>query len=163
MDDQDLMADAWAEALGEQSAAEIKPAELEEFSSDSPISAEERRKLDAILDIPVTITMEVGRSQITLRIDYQLFSGSLDDDGVWPSDFLCELVNRGSIGQCALVHDDLVRAEDVQRLGCALVDVVLDVTNWADHAVWQIVPVTAVAPYRRKAETVVTVRTWAFP
>ena len=55
MDDQDLMADAWAAALGEQADAEIKPAKLEEFDESAPISMEERRKLDAILDIPVTI------------------------------------------------------------------------------------------------------------
>ena len=51
MDDQDLMADAWAAALGEQAESEVKPAKLEEFDASEPISAEERRKLDAILDI----------------------------------------------------------------------------------------------------------------
>jgi len=30
MDDQDLMADAWAAALGEQAESEVKPAVLEE-------------------------------------------------------------------------------------------------------------------------------------
>ena len=108
-DEQDLMADAWAAALEEQVTAEAKPAPLEELKDEAPISAEERRKLDTILDIPVTIAMEVGRSQITLRIDYQLSSGSLDDDCIWPGDFLCELVNRGSIWQRALFHNDFVR------------------------------------------------------
>lgn len=42
-----------------------------------PISAEERRKLDAILDIPVTISMEVGRSQISIRNLLQLNQGSV--------------------------------------------------------------------------------------
>ena len=71
-DEEDLMADAWAAALEEQVTAEAKPAPLEELTDDAPISAEERRKLDTILDIPVTIAMEVGRSQISIRNLLQL-------------------------------------------------------------------------------------------
>ena len=71
-EEEDLMADAWAAALEEQVTAEAKPAPLEELKDDAPISAEERRKLDTILDIPVTIAMEVGRSQISIRNLLQL-------------------------------------------------------------------------------------------
>ena len=65
--EEDLMADAWAAALEEQVKSEARPATLDEFDTDAPITAEERRKLDTILDIPVTIAMEVGRSQINIR------------------------------------------------------------------------------------------------
>lgn len=71
-EEEDLMADARAAALEEQVTAEAKPAPLEELKDDAPISAEERRKLDTILDIPVTIAMEVGRSQISIRNLLQL-------------------------------------------------------------------------------------------
>ena len=70
--EEDLMADAWAAALEEQAKTEAQPAQLEEFDESAPISAEERRKLDTILDIPVTISMEVGRSQISIRNLLQL-------------------------------------------------------------------------------------------
>ena len=117
MDDQDLMADAWAEALGEQSAAEIKPAELEEFSSDSPISAEERRKLDAILDIPVTITMEVGRSQISIRNLLQLNQGSVVELDRVAGEPLDVLVN-GTL----IAHGEVVVVND--KFGIRLTDVI---------------------------------------
>ena len=55
----------WDEAMDEQAAAEAaETVELEDLQEDNePITGEEKRKLDAILDIPVTISMEVGRSQ----------------------------------------------------------------------------------------------------
>ncbi len=41
------------------------------------LRGEEKRKLDAILDIPVTISMEVGRSNISIRNLLQLNQGSV--------------------------------------------------------------------------------------
>ncbi len=65
-DDQKL-ADEWAAALGEDPMApdidvdEVLAAPLDELKdSPAPISEDERRKLDTIMDIPVTISMEVG-------------------------------------------------------------------------------------------------------
>ena len=116
MDDQDLMADAWAAALGEQEAGEAKPAELEQFDEDAPISAEERRKLDAILDIPVTITMEVGRSQITIRNLLQLNQGSVVELDRIAGEPLDVLVNGTLIahGEVVVVNDKFgIRLRDV--------------------------------------------------
>lgn len=71
------MADEWAAALAEQEA-QVQPAPLEELTDDSaPVSDDERRKLDSILDIPVTISMEVGRTQISIRNLLQLNQGSV--------------------------------------------------------------------------------------
>ncbi len=117
MDDQDLIADAWAAALGEQSAAEAKPAELEEFSAEAPISAEERRKLDAILDIPVTITMEVGRSQISIRNLLQLNQGSVVELDRVAGEPLDVLVN-GTL----IAHGEVVVVND--KFGIRLTDVI---------------------------------------
>ena len=107
-DEQDLMADAWAAALEEQVTAEAKPAPLEELKDEAPISAEERRKLDTILDIPVTIAMEVGRSQISIRNLLQLNQGSVVDLDV--------LVNGTLIaqGEVVVVNDKFgIRLTDV--------------------------------------------------
>ena len=117
MDDQDLMADAWAAALGEQAESEVKPAVLEEFDASEPISAEERRKLDAILDIPVTITMEVGRSQISIRSLLQLNQGSVVELERGAGESLDVFVN-GTL----IAHGEVVVIND--RFGVRLTDVV---------------------------------------
>ena len=117
MDDQDLMADAWAAALGEQEAGEAKPAELEQFDEDAPISAEERRKLDAMLDIPVTITMEVGRSQISIRNLLQLNQGSVVELDRIAGEPLDVLVN-GTL----IAHGEVVVVND--KFGIRLTDVI---------------------------------------
>ena len=117
MDDQDLMADAWAAALGEQAESEVKPAVLEEFDASEPISAEERRKLDAILDIPVTITMEVGRSQISIRSLLQLNQGSVVELGRVAGEPLDVLVN-GTL----IAHGEVVVVND--KFGIRLTDVI---------------------------------------
>ena len=80
-DDQDTM-DEWAAALAEaeggDDAGEAQVAELDELSDEkSEITGEEKRKLDTILDIPVTISMEVGRSKINIRNLLQLNQGSV--------------------------------------------------------------------------------------
>ena len=116
MDDQDLMADAWAAALGEQAESEVKPAVLEEFDASEPISAEERRKLDAILDIPVTITMEVGRSQISIR-NLQLNQGSVVELDRVAGEPLDVLVN-GTL----IAHGEVVVVND--KFGIRLTDVI---------------------------------------
>ena len=117
MDDQDLMADAWAAALGEQADSEVKPAKLEEFDASEPISAEERRKLDAILDIPVTITMEVGRSQISIRNLLQLNQDSVVELDRVAGEPLDVLVN-GTL----IAHGEVVVVND--KFGIRLTDVI---------------------------------------
>lgn len=116
-DEQDLMADAWAAALEEQVTAEAKPAPLEELKDEAPISAEERRKLDTILDIPVTIAMEVGRSQISIRNLLQLNQGSVVELDRVAGEPLDVLVN-GTL----IAHGEVVVVND--KFGIRLTDVV---------------------------------------
>ena len=116
-EEEDLMADAWAAALEEQVIAEAKPAPLEELTDDAPISAEERRKLDTILDIPVTIAMEVGRSQISIRNLLQLNQGSVVELDRVAGEPLDVLVN------CTLIaHGEVVVVND--KFGIRLTDVI---------------------------------------
>ena len=115
--EEDLMADAWAAALEEQAKTEAQPAQLEEFDESAPISAEERRKLDTILDIPVTISMEVGRSQISIRNLLQLNQGSVVELDRVAGEPLDVLVN-GTL----IAHGEVVVVND--KFGIRLTDVI---------------------------------------
>ena len=83
MSDDQKLADEWAAALGAQeNGGDPSAAPIEDFDDDgssgkAPLSVEERKKLDSILDIPVTITMEVGHAKISIRNLLQLNQGSV--------------------------------------------------------------------------------------
>ena len=115
--EEDLMADAWAAALDEQVKSEARPATLDEFDTDAPITAEERRKLDTILEIPVTIAMEVGRSQINIRNLLQLNQGSVVELDRVAGEPLDVLVN-GTL----IAHGEVVVVND--KFGIRLTDVI---------------------------------------
>lgn len=97
--DTDPVEDAWAEALDEQSGA--KAASFDELSDDGhPGSGDV--KLDVVLDIPVTISMEIGRTKISIRNLLQLNQGSvveLDRLAGEPMDVLVNgtLIARGEV------------------------------------------------------------------
>ena len=120
--DEDLS--MWDEALDEQaeaSAEESKQAEtveLEELTQDNaPITGEEKRKLDTILDIPVTISMEVGRSHISIRNLLQLNQGSVVELDRVAGEALDVLVN-GTL----IAHGEVVVVND--KFGIRLTDVI---------------------------------------
>jgi flagellar motor switch protein FliN/FliY len=122
--DEDLS--MWDEALDEQaeartSAENAEAVELEELTADDkPISGEEKRKLDAILDIPVTISMEVGRSNISIRNLLQLNQGSVVELDRVAGESLDVLVN-GTL----IAHGEVVVVND--KFGIRLTDVVSQV------------------------------------
>lgn len=124
-DDQDTM-DEWAAALAEAEQSETgddaELAELEDFSSQSgsKLSADERRKLDTILDIPVTISMEVGRSKINIRNLLQLNQGSVVELDRVAGEPLDVLVN-GTL----IAHGEVVVVND--KFGIRLTDVISQV------------------------------------
>ena len=120
--DEDLS--MWDEALDEQaeaSAAGInapETVELEELTEDdAPITGEEKRKLDAILDIPVTISMEVGRTDISIRNLLQLNQGSVVELDRVAGEALDVLVN-GTL----IAHGEVVVVND--KFGIRLTDVI---------------------------------------
>ncbi|UXI00575.1 flagellar motor switch protein FliN [Photobacterium sp. TY1-4] len=117
-DDQQI-ADDWAAALAEQAIDEgVQPAPLEELTDDSkPITDDERRKLDTILDIPVTISMEVGRSQISIRNLLQLNQGSVVELDRIAGESLDVMVN-GTL----IAHGEVVVVND--KFGIRLTDVI---------------------------------------
>jgi flagellar motor switch protein FliN/FliY len=116
------LADEWAAALSEDplaaGAAEVEAAPLEELSdSSTPISDDERRKLDTIMDIPVTISMEVGRSQISIRNLLQLNQGSVVELDRVAGESLDVMVN-GTL----IAHGEVVVVND--KFGIRLTDVI---------------------------------------
>ncbi len=117
--DQDTM-DEWAAALAEAegSPVDAQAVELEELQEDrAPITADERRKLDTILDIPVTISMEVGRAKISIRNLLQLNQGSVVELERVAGEPLDVLVN-GTL----IAHGEVVVVND--KFGIRLTDVI---------------------------------------
>ncbi|AEY02419.1 flagellar motor switch protein [Oceanimonas sp. GK1] len=116
--DQSELDDIWGDAMAEQEGG-VKPAELDDFSADgqTPITQEERRKLDTILDIPVTISMEVGKSQISIRNLLQLNQGSVVELDRLAGEPLDVMVN-GTL----IAHGEVVVVND--KFGIRLTDVI---------------------------------------
>jgi flagellar motor switch protein FliN/FliY len=123
--------DDWAAAMAEQADEEGKTegepgdefgmgaevADLEEFEEDREITPKEKRKLDTILDIPVTIAMEVGRSNISIRNLLQLNQGSVVELDRVAGEPLDVLVN-GTL----IAHGEVVVVND--KFGIRLTDVI---------------------------------------
>ncbi len=115
-DDKDTM-DEWAAALAEAEGG-AQAVELEELEEDkTPITADEKRKLDTILDIPVTISMEVGRAKISIRNLLQLNQGSVVELERVAGEPLDVLVN-GTL----IAHGEVVVVND--KFGIRLTDVI---------------------------------------
>jgi flagellar motor switch protein FliN/FliY len=112
----------WDEAMDEQAASTLgaEAVELEELTKDAPISVDEKRKLDTILDIPVSISMEVGRSQISIRNLLQLNQGSVVELDRVAGESLDVLVN-GTL----IAHGEVVVVND--KFGIRLTDVISQV------------------------------------
>ncbi|MGJ8678752.1 flagellar motor switch protein FliN [Paraglaciecola sp.] len=125
--------DDWAAAMAEQADEEAKDgeeaassdefglgaevAELDELEEDQEITPKEKRKLDTILDIPVTISMEVGRSNISIRNLLQLNQGSVVELDRVAGEPLDVLVN-GTL----IAHGEVVVVND--KFGIRLTDVI---------------------------------------
>ncbi|GIU20206.1 flagellar motor switch protein FliN [Shewanella schlegeliana] len=110
--------DDWAAAMAEQAIEEAKAVELDEFSSDAaPLTEDEASKLDAIMDIPVTISMEVGRSFINIRNLLQLNQGSVVELDRVAGEPLDVMVN-GTL----IAHGEVVVVND--KFGIRLTDVI---------------------------------------
>ena len=101
----ETLADEWEAALEEQEDGEgggAAKAEFVELQADAAKSANSDIKLDAILDVPVTIAMEIGRTRINIHNLLQLNQGSvveLDRLAGEPMDVLVNgtLVAKGEV------------------------------------------------------------------
>ena len=101
----ETLADEWEAALEEQEDGEgggAAKAEFVELQADAAKGANSDIKLDAILDVPVTIAMEIGRTRINIHTLLQLNQGSvveLDRLAGEPMDVLVNgtLVAKGEV------------------------------------------------------------------
>ncbi|MBI2379374.1 MAG: flagellar motor switch protein FliN [Gammaproteobacteria bacterium] len=123
----EAMPDDWAAALAEQAEVDrqmnqgalpdVLPAPMEVLSDEgAPISQEQARKMEVILDIPVTLSMEVGRTQISIRNLLQLNQGSVVELDRLAGEPLDVLVNGTLIahGEVVVVNEKFgIRLTDV--------------------------------------------------
>lgn len=120
--DQSAMADEWAAAMQEQTDVEatqtnVNAVELDEFVDEAvPSTRVDGQDLDVILDIPVSISMEVGRTSITIRNLLQLNQGSVIELDRLAGEPLDVLVNGTLIahGEVVVVNEKFgIRMTDV--------------------------------------------------
>lgn len=112
--------DPWAEAMEEQAAAEstqqkANPAPVAQLDDDGKPRMDV--DLDMVMDIPVTISMEIGRTRISIRNLLQLSQGSvveLDRLAGEPMDVL--------VNDTLIAHGEVVVVND--KFGIRLTDVI---------------------------------------
>ena len=99
-------------------AAEAQPAELGDLKPDPAApNANRELNLDVVLDIPVTLSMEVGRSRISIRNLMQLNQGSVVELERATGEPLDVYVN-GTL----IAHGEVVVVND--KFGIRLTDVI---------------------------------------
>jgi len=141
-EDEETVGDDWADAMEEQSVAEAEGEadwgdalkeqgdaenlesaqfdELEAQSDSEPVKADvspEDIKLDVILDVPVTVSMEIGRTQVNIRNLLQLNQGSVIELDRFAGEPMDVLVN-GTL----IAHGEVVVVND--KFGIRLTDVI---------------------------------------
>jgi flagellar motor switch protein FliN/FliY len=112
--------DDWAAALAEQAGAEssAKPAPMPVFDGATSVAGQPAaNNLDMILDIPVSLTVELGRTKIAIRNLLQLAQGSIVElDGLAgePMDVL--------VNGCLIAQGEVVVVND--KFGIRLTDII---------------------------------------
>ena len=118
--DDDALADEWAAALEQQGAEEAlaQPVELDPLTDfSSPMAEGESPNLEVILDIPVTLSMEVGSTEISIRNLLQLSQGSVIELDRLAGEALDVMVN-GTL----VAHGEVVVVND--KFGIRLTDII---------------------------------------
>jgi len=79
-DNNDDVGDDWAAAMNEQAVAEettAAPADFQNLQPDAGALNAMEESIEMILDIPVTVSVEIGRSKINIRNLLKLNQGSV--------------------------------------------------------------------------------------
>jgi len=109
--------DDWAEAMNEQETAEASAVTPEKLTEDANSSKPlENENLDVILDIPVTLSMEVGSTRIPIRNLLQLTQGSVVELDRLAGESLDVMVNGTLIahGEVVVINEKYgIRLTDV--------------------------------------------------
>ncbi|MDG4867327.1 flagellar motor switch protein FliN [Guyparkeria sp. 1SP6A2] len=115
--------DDWAAAMAEQAQTESgggdadEKVEMEQFQTGSPLDEGENPvNFDVIMDVPVNISMEIGRTSINIRNLLQLNQGSIVELDRLAGEPLDVLVNGTLIarGEVVVVNEKFgIRLTDV--------------------------------------------------
>lgn len=114
--------DDWAAAMAEQAVAEAapsstpKPAQIFPSFGEGTGKGSMMNELDMILDIPVQISVELGRTKITIRNLLQLAHGSVVELDAMAGEPMNVLVNGTLIaqGEVVVVNDKFgIRLTDI--------------------------------------------------
>ena len=116
-DTQTIAEDDWAAAMAEQAPAAASSPEIFKELSGAPVSGGLAKDIDFILDIPVLLTVELGRTKITIKNLLQLAQGSVVElDGLAgePMDVL--------VNGCLIAQGEVVVVND--KFGVRLTDII---------------------------------------
>jgi flagellar motor switch protein FliN len=121
--EQDAMADEWAAALAESTpAAEPRPATEQQGAADlfprltASNGVTGQNDIDLVLDIPVQLTVELGRTRIPIKHILQLAQGSVIELDALAGEPMDVLVNGFLIaqGEVVVVNDKFgIRLTDI--------------------------------------------------
>ena len=118
VDDGAEVTEADASALEEQdSEDQADPAPVNKLSDDSSPNICKEMNLDMILELPVTISMEIGRTKISIRNLLQLSQGSVIELDRLAGEAMDVLVN-----DTLIAHGEVVVVND--KFGIRLTDVI---------------------------------------
>ncbi|MBA3998403.1 MAG: flagellar motor switch protein FliN [Candidatus Accumulibacter sp. 66-26] len=116
----EISEDDWAAAMAEQAVAEstpaAQPAHIFPSFGEGGSKASMMGELDMILDIPVQITVELGRTKITIKNLLQLAHGSVVELDAMAGEPMNVLVNGTLIaqGEVVVVNDKFgIRLTDI--------------------------------------------------
>jgi len=121
-DDGQISEDDWAAAMAEQAVTEsaatasAQPADIFPSFGGGGANAGMMNELDMILDIPVQITVELGRTKITIKNLLQLAHGSVVELDAMAGEPMDVLVNGTLIaqGEVVVVNDKFgIRLTDI--------------------------------------------------
>jgi flagellar motor switch protein FliN/FliY len=120
--EQDAMAAEWAAALAESKPAaateveQVAPAAFANFAAAAPVLTGAGNDISMILDIPVQLTVELGRTRIPIKHILQLAQGSVVELETLAGEPMDVLVNGYLIaqGEVVVVNDKFgIRLTDI--------------------------------------------------
>ncbi len=114
---EEALSDEWAAALEEQGPGSAEAAHFQQLQPDARGGGSGDVKIDAILDVPITISMEIGRARINIRNLLQLNQGSVVELDRLAGEPMDVLVNGTLIAQGEVVVVN-------EKFGIRLTDIV---------------------------------------
>lgn len=125
-ENEQFTADDWAAAMAEQASAETQPeaatpsstaAVFDNLTSDVGLTPEAARNLELVMDIPVQLTVELGRTRMPIRNLLQLAQGSVVELNELAGEPLDVFVNG-----CLVAQGEVVVVNE--KFGIRLTDII---------------------------------------